>query len=311
MSIPYLSQSDLEALGLSTQQIVDSVKDVIKGSSEGRVWSAPKAAFAPPDDDRYMMAALAAMDGPSLLAVKTVVLNPENTANGLPQINGLVTMLDSVTGLPVAILDGNWITAVRTAGLSATAATYLARKDASTIGFVGCGVQARSHFDAFADLFPLEQMKMFGRGQANMDLLAERARANGLSVETCESGQAVADSVDLLVTTVTHTGGAEPFLDASTMKPGSFATVVDLAAPWKRESFGALDLVCVDDLVQEKALQNKLCNPNHITGDLSGLVLGTSTARSDPAERSAFVFRGHALGDLALSSLAWQAHQNA
>ena len=311
MSIPYLSQSDLEALGLTTRQIVDSVKDVIRGSAEGRVWSAPKAAFAPPNDDRYMMAALAAMDGPSLLAVKTVVLNPENTANGLPQINGLVTMLDSKTGLPVAILDGNWITAVRTAGLSATAATYLARADASSIGFVGCGVQARSHLDAFADLFPLKDIKMFGRGQANVDLLAELARAKGLSVETLESGQAVADSVDLLVTTVTHTGGAEPFLDASTMKPGSFAAVVDLAAPWKRESFGALDLVCVDDLVQEKALPNKLCNPDHITGDLSGLVLGTSAARSDPAQRSAFVFRGHALGDLALSSLAWQAHQNA
>ncbi|MEM7471755.1 MAG: ornithine cyclodeaminase family protein [Pseudomonadota bacterium] len=310
MGIPYLSSSDLDRLGLGTAQIVDSIKGVIEGSAKGTVWAAPKAALMPPDDNRYMMAALAAMDGPSLLAVKTVVLNPENTAHGLPQINGLVTMLDSETGLPVAILDGNWITAVRTAGLSATAATYLARKEASVIGFVGCGVQARSHLDAFGDLFPLRHMKMFGRGQTNMDLLAEQAQATGLTVETCASGQEVADSVDLLVTTVTHTGGAAPFLDASTMKPGSFAAVVDLAAPWIRDSFGALDVVCVDDLAQEKALPNKLCDPDHITGDLSGLVLGHAQARGDDAQRTAFVFRGHALGDLALSALAWQAHQN-
>lgn len=308
MSIPYLSEADLNGLGLSTGQIVGAIKDVIRGSAEGRVWAAPKAALMPPDDNRYMMAALAAMDGPSLLAVKTVVLNPENPKHGLPQINGLVTMLDSETGLPVAILDGNWVTAVRTAGLSATAASYMARKDADTIGFVGCGVQARSHLQAFGDLFPLRRMKMFGRGQPNMDTLAEMARGKGLEVETCSSGQEVADSVDLLVTTVTHTGGAAPFLDASTMPEGSFAAVVDLAAPWIRPSFGTLNSVIVDDLVQENALPNKLCVPDHITGDLSGLVLGKVQGRTSEAERTAFVFRGHALGDLALSALAWETY---
>jgi ornithine cyclodeaminase/alanine dehydrogenase len=80
-----------------------------------------------PSDGRYMMAALAAMDNPSLLAVKTVVLNPRNSDRGLPQINDLVTMLDSETGLPVAIMDGNWITAVRTAGISAVAAKHMAQ----------------------------------------------------------------------------------------------------------------------------------------------------------------------------------------
>jgi ornithine cyclodeaminase/alanine dehydrogenase len=310
MSIPYLSEADLEGLRLSTAQIVEAIKGVIRGSDEGRVWAAPKAALMPPGDNRYMMAALAAMDGPSLLAVKTVVLNPDNPAKGLPQINGLVTMLDSVTGLPVAILDGNWVTAVRTAGLSATAATYMARKDAKVIGFVGCGVQARSHLQAFSDLFPLKRIKMFGRGQPNMDRLAEMARGLGLEVESCGSGAEVAASADLLITTVTHTGGAEPFLDANVMPEGSFAAVVDLAAPWIRPSFGALDRVAVDDLAQEAALPNKLCDPDHISGDLSGLVLGKLPGRQSDTERSAFVFRGHALGDLALAALAWDTYHN-
>jgi hypothetical protein len=55
------------------------------------------------------MAALAAADDPALLAVKMVVLNSRNSDRNLPQINGLVTLLNSDTGLPVAILDGNWI----------------------------------------------------------------------------------------------------------------------------------------------------------------------------------------------------------
>lgn len=252
---------------------------------KGTAWSAPKAVITPPDDPRYMMAPLAAMDDPSLLAVKTVVLNPENTANGLSQINGLVTMLDSVTGLPVAVLDGNWITEVRTAGLSALAAKYMANPHAKTIGFVGCGAQARSHLDAFADLFDLEHMVYFGRGQANQDRLAEQAKARGLTATVCSSGQEVAESCDLLVTTVTHTGGAAPFLDASGMNAGSFAAVVDLAAPWRRDSFGALNCVAIDDLKQEAALPNKLCDPTFIHGDLTGLVTG-QLAGAQRAKRS-------------------------
>ena len=309
MSIPYLSQDDLIGLGLSTAQIIDSIERTIRGSVDGTVWAAPKAVITPPDDPRYMMAALAAMDNPSLLAVKTVVMNPENTANGLPQINGLVTMLDSVTGLPVAVLDGNWITEVRTAGLSALAAKYMANPSAKTIGFVGCGAQARSHLNAFADVFDLEHMVYFGRGQANQDRLAEQAKARGMTATACSSGQEVAESCDLLVTTVTHTGGAAPFLDASGMKPGSFAAVVDLAAPWKRDSFDALDCVIIDDLRQEAVLPNKLCDPAFIHGDLTGLVLETIQGRKGPADRTAFVFRGHALGDLALSALAIETYR--
>ncbi|MGC3940781.1 ornithine cyclodeaminase family protein [Roseobacter sp. EG26] len=310
MNIPYLSHDDLDSLNLSTPQIVAAIEAAIRGQAEGTVWSAPKAVIIPPNDQRYMMAALAAMDGPSLLAVKTVVLNPDNTANGLPQINGLVTMLDSVTGLPVAVLDGNWITALRTAGLSATAAKYMANPDASTIGFVGCGVQAASHLDAFVDLFPLKHMVFFGRGQANQDKLVKHAAERGLTTQACETGQDVVESCDLLVTTVTYTGGAKPFLDAAGMRPGSFAAIVDLAAPWKRDSFAGLDHVIIDDLEQEAALSNKLCDPSLIHGDLSQMVLGNIPGRHGPKDKTAFVFRGHALGDLALSALAVEAHNS-
>ncbi len=152
-------------------------------------------------------------------------------------------------------------------------------------------------------------MVYFGRGQANQDRLAERAKAHGLTATPCFSGQKVAETSDLLVTTVTHTGGAAPFLDAPGMKSGSFAAVVDLAAPWKRDSFGSLDCVVIDDLKQEAALPNKLCNPAFIHGDLTDLVTGQLQGRTDPNDRTAFVFRGRALGDLALSALAVKKHR--
>ena len=107
-NIPYLSEEALVALGITTFDVIESIEAMIDSCDRGSVWSAPKAVIQP-GDGRYMMAALAAADDPALLAVKMVVLNPRNSDRNLPQINGLVTLLNSDTGLPVAILDGNWI----------------------------------------------------------------------------------------------------------------------------------------------------------------------------------------------------------
>ena len=167
-TINYLSESNLSELGISTEEVIAAIEGLVRERSRSRAWSAPKAVIQP-SDGRYMMAALAAADEPPLLAVKTVILNPRNPEQGLPQINGLVTLLDSRTGVPVGIMDGNWITEVRTAGLSAVAAKRMARPDASVVAFVGCGVQARSHLRTFAAIFPLEEVRVFGRGQANID----------------------------------------------------------------------------------------------------------------------------------------------
>ena len=91
-------------------------------------------------------------------------------------------------------------------------------------------------------------------------------------------------------------------------RTGAFAAITDLGVPWHRESFSALDRVTIDDVAQEAALPNKLCDPAAISGDLTGLVLGAFSGRSSPDDRTAFLFRGHALGDLALSVLAWQTY---
>jgi len=304
-TIPYLSGEMLAGLNLSTNDVIESIEALIAGCENGTAWSAPKAVILP-DDGRYMMAALAAADDPPFLAVKTVVLNPRNSEKDLPQINGLVTMLDSDTGLPVAILDGNWITAVRTAGLSAVAAKHMARSDSKVIACVGCGVQAKSHLSAFADLFPLEQVRVFGRGQANVDSLCELAEDMSLKSIRCATGEEAVRDADLIVSSVTYSANLIPFLDANWLKAGSFASITDLAAPWIKEEFSAFNQIAIDDLDQEAALPNKLVPPEYVTGDLSGLVLQKFSGRKNKQDRNAFIFRGHALGDLALSALAFQ-----
>lgn len=303
--IRYLSRDSLQSLQLTPQKIVASIEHLILGRNRQQAWNAPKVVITPPDG-RYMMATLAASDDPPFLAVKALVLNPDNPKHGLQSINALVTLLDSRTGLPLAIMDGNWVTAVRTAGLSAVAAKRLAKPDASTAAFIGCGVQAQSHLHAFAELFPLKHIRAFGRGTANRDALCQSAEAMGLTAIASKSAQEAIRDTDLVVTSVTLSPQLVPFLDARWLKPGAFVTMTDLAAPWLAESMSVFDRIIVDDLEQEASTLKPLVDPVLVCGDLTGLVNGHIAGRCTDDERTAFVFRGLALGDLAVAGLAYQ-----
>ena len=301
----YLSERILENLGVTTLDAVGAIEHLINGRAEGTVWSAPKAVVQPPDG-RYLMATLAAADDPPFLAVKSLVLNPGNPKRGLKQINASVTLLDSETGLPVAVMDGNWVTAVRTAALSAVAAKRMALPKAEVCAFIGCGVQAQSHLRAFADLFPLCEIRAYGRGRPNIEALCGAALDLGLDAVPCSSAKDAVTDADLIVTSVTYSATLEPFLDAGWLKPGAFASVTDLAAPWIKDSLSRFDRIVIDDLEQEASLPDKLVPPELVMGDLSALVLGEIPGRGGRQDRTAFIFRAHPLGDLALAALAYR-----
>jgi len=305
MHLRFLSHKDLDQLQLPSVAVVDEIERLLHERNRRRVWNAPKVAITPPDG-RYMMATLAVADDPKILAVKALLLNPKNTQRGLKSINALVTLLDSDTGLPLAILDGGWVTAVRTAGLSAVAARYLACKDASSMAFIGCGVQARSHLNAFADLFLLRKVYAFGRGTENRDALCMSARKIGLNAIASQTAREAVCNADLVVTSVTLSPKLKPFLDARWLKPGCFVSMTDLALPWFTTELSVFDRIIIDDLEQEAEMDDPLVQPELVSGDLSNLVNKQVKGRSCPSERTAFIFRGLALGDLAVSALAYQ-----
>jgi len=304
-NILYLSSETLQNLEITTTEVIESIEHLIRGQVNSQVWNAPKSVIQP-EDGRYMMSTLSAADDPPFLAVKSVILNPRNSERGLPQINGLIMLLDSDTGLPLAIVDGNWVTAVRTAGASAVAALRLARTDSATIAFIGCGVQAHSHLQAFSDLFPLKQIRAYGRGSANRDKLCSTAKGMGFDAVASNSAKEAIEDADIVITSVTLSHQIDPFLDARWLKPDVFVSSTDLAIPWVDESMSAFDKIIIDDLEQESAMPNPLVEPSLVSGDLPGLINGNISGRSTETERTAFVFRAIALGDLALAGLAYQ-----
>ena len=99
--------------------------------------------------------------------------------------------------------------------------------------------------------------------------------------------------------------GMTPFMDARDLKPGAFVAMVDLARTWLPDSLEAIHRIIIDDRVQEATMSKPMVEPALVAGDLQDLVSGRVTGRVRAKERVAFVFRGMAIGDLALASLAF------
>jgi ornithine cyclodeaminase/alanine dehydrogenase len=301
----YLSEKDLASLGITTAEVVACMERLILAQAQGRAWIAPKTNVATADD-RYLMATLAAADDPPFMAVKALLINPANPQMNRNAINASITLMDSTTGRTVALLDGNWVTAVRTAGASALVAKHMANADSSVLALVGCGVQARSHLQAFSDLFPLRQVRAFGRGAKNRDALCELAGSLGMEVVACDGAEDAVSGADLVVTSIPLVPKIEPFLDGDWLKPGVFLSSTDLALPWKRGSMAVFDRIIIDDRQQEASMPEPMLDPILVDGDLVELVGGQVDGRADEKERTAFVFRSVAVGDLALSALAYE-----
>ena len=293
-----LPDATLETLGITPTEIADAIEAALIAKAEGRLHVTPKSALLP-GGGRYMMSTLAVGDD-GFTVLKTVSVCPDNPGRGLPAINGAILVLDAETGLLRAVMGANWITAHRTAALSAVAARRLADPASSTIGFIGCGVQARSHLAAFRTMFPIKTVLAFGRGKTNRDAFVSEAADSGLTATAATSDE-VLEQADIIVTSVTLDYTIEPFLDATRLKPGAFAAITDLCIPWKDDSLAALKTIVVDDIDQETTAERPMVPANRIDGDLTDLVAGRITKTDRPA---AFAFRGIALGDYAAATLA-------
>ncbi|MCC1493012.1 ornithine cyclodeaminase family protein [Cognatishimia sp. F0-27] len=295
-----LSDDQMTALGLTPADIIAAIRDALVAKGEGRLVTTPKSVIQP-GDGRYMMTTLSASDG--LSVVKAVTVCPDNPERGLPTITGAIMVMDVTTGLCRAVLDAEWITAMRTPALSAVAAQALAEPDASVITLVGCGVQARSHLEFFATLFPLKTVRALGRGQANIDTLGALAAQMGLGFEVSPDPRSALDGADIVVSTITITYDGAPFLDARWLKPGALAVVTDAGKPWIRESFDAFGTIAVDDREQELSMPDPLVTEDRIAADLTDIA--ASGVSPSPAPRG-FFFRGIAVGDFALSAQVWR-----
>jgi ornithine cyclodeaminase len=157
-------------------------------------------------------------------ALKTVTVHAGNAACGLPVVQGEVTLMDAATGTRLLAMDGNVLTARRTAALSLAGAARAGRAGGDSMLLIGAGVQARAHAEAFAEAWGVRRLWIHGRSPASAEQLVRHMRARGVDAHAVADPAAVSEDADAIVAATNASSPVVP----SRVRPN--ATVIAVGA---------------------------------------------------------------------------------
>jgi alanine dehydrogenase len=309
----YLNAADISAVDLDPGIAREAILDAFRAQYGHRVFSKPKLTLEIGPGHSFQTLC-SAWGEAGFAANKWLGVAPVPPGSGQPGIHALIALNDFASGRLVGLLDGNVITALRTAAMSAAAAKYLASPKSRTLGLIGCGLQARFHLAAMKAILPgLTDIRAYSRTRQSAETLVAEAMQEGWNGIVCGDAENVVRNCDVIVTTVPMAAALAPFLDPAWLAPGSFVSAVDIARSWMPQNLRRLEIVATDDHRQQHEsppISPELGSTGSFDADLAELASQAKPGRTNDAERAMFIFRGVGLADLAVAAQVFAAARN-
>jgi len=296
------------------RQIIDALDEGFRLRGQGQTEMPAKIGIHP-GPDAFIHAMPAYVKGLEAAGMKWVSGYPSNLGKGLPYITGLLILNDAQTGIPIAVMDCAWITAMRTGASVGISAKYLARPDTQTAGMLGCGVQARTSLMAMVETLPQLRMircydlypQAVTRFIDDMGKLFPR-----LKFQTAGSSKEMIEGADIVVSAIPIVTKPNPPLDAGMLKEGGLAVSLDYDSAWSSAAMNECRFFCDDrlQLLETKAHGVYFAGiPGRIAADLGELAAGANPGRQNPSERLFCLNMGIAIDDMVTARLLYQRAQ--
>lgn len=305
----YLSQQDVTDAGLTMPEIIKALEVTFRAKGEGRTEMPPKPGVHPGGGDNFIHAMPAYISDLKSAGVKWVSGFPENPKKGLPYITGLVILNDVDTGLPLAVMDGVWMTAKRTGAATAISASYLARPESEIVGVLGCGVQGRSNVEALKVIFPIKTVMAYDVDAESVKRYQHDVSTEfDLEVIAVKTPQEAVSGCDMVVTAGPIAKKPHRTIQAGWLEEGAFASLVDFDAYWHPDAMRESAKFCTDDTAQLRLYQEMgyFRDIPEIHADLGELAAGQKPGRETPAERTMTANLGLALDDMTVAPLLYK-----
>jgi ornithine cyclodeaminase/alanine dehydrogenase len=250
--------------------------------------------------------------GPAL-GTKIVSVFEGNLARGLDIVQSAYLLLDAETGEPLSLMDGKFITGIRTAATSAVATKFMASPGPKQVAIFGAGVQARFHVAAMVEVAAVDRIIVVSRNEENARELALYA-ASRFAIPSKTGSAAEAARTSDLICTCTSSG--EPIFDGRLIKQGAHINSVGAFTPSTRELDGEAvrraRLIIDDESAAGREageilipLAEGLIGPGHVRGTLAEVVSGKVAGRESVDEITLFKSCGLAIEDLVTARLAY------
>ena len=304
----YLSQEEVLALGIPMSKIIELVEKGMYEHGHKRVENPPKPGIHS-KPDAFIHAMPAYYQALGIGGLKWVSGYPSNRKLGLPQIAGLMIVNDMDTGMPLAVMDCRWITAVRTAAVSAITAKYCAAEGTSSLGVVGCGVQGRMNVVALKEVIPgLEKVSVFDISKEAMKRYkADFEKQLGISVEMTDSVKAAVDGKDMILTATQRL--SEPLVRNTWFKPGCLGFGLEASRAWYGDAILGADKFITDSWDQTVYFYEHGAFPDGLPSlyaELGEVVAGLKPGRESPEERILAINIGLALEDVIVADYVYK-----
>ena len=242
------------------------------------------------------------------LGVKLVTAFPGNAARNERAVGAVYALFDARNGRPVAMFDGEELTARRTAAASAYAANRLARAETRHLALIGSGRIARGLVEAHMHVRPIDRVSLWSRTAENAAAAAAAMAADGLPVTAVRDLERAVRDADIVSCATLST---DALVRGAWLRPGTHLDLVGAYNPKMRETDDAAiaraDLIVVDtragalaeggDIVA--AIASGAIGPSAVAADLADLARGVHPGRTRDSEVTVFKSVGFALEDLA------------
>ena len=293
---------------LAMRECIDAVADALRALSAGEALNPLRWGVRLPAERGLIGLMPGFLPGTGALGLKAVTYFPGNHGTPYDSHQGVVLLFEAEYGRLLAMMDATSITTIRTAAVSALATRHLAREDASTLGLLGSGVQARAHLESMLLVRPFRALRIWSRNAEHAAAFAEEvSRRQAIDVDVAPSAEAAVSESDVVCTT---TSAREPVLMGEWLRPGVHVNAIGASQRTARE----LDSAAVarsrlfvdrrESALKEPGdilvpLEEGAITSAHIVAELGELVLGTAAGRRSPDEITLFKSLGLAIEDLA------------
>lgn len=284
-----LGAPDVAQLAPSLPEIIGMVEQTYRMEARGEVDIPPKVALHPHGPQSFLHAMPAWVSGAAALGMKWVSFFPGNAAHDLPTSSALIVLNDPDHGLPVAIMDGMWITNARTGACAALAAKHCANPAPRRLGLVGCGALAEWSLRCIAAVHPSidEVFVSSARPESRRAFCAAMAAKGSWQLTPVDDVRLAVEGMDIVVSSV-------PKLERHPVRgdwwsPGTLMVPLDVTGAWDDAVYRVADrLVCDHRENLERALARY--RPNLALDEsrlvtMQDIAAGTVSGRQAPDER--------------------------
>ena len=305
MQIRILSAADVRA-AIDMSAAIDVMRDAFRALAEGSVTVPLRLPLETEHGVTLFMPAHLSASGST--GAKVVSVNPGNADLGLPVIQAVVLVTNPETGGLRALMDGTWLTALRTGAIGGLAADLLSRKDATTVALFGAGVQARTQLEAVRCVRQVEEVRVVSPSGASADVLvSELEEVAARRVDDPDEAVAGADII------IAATNSSTPVFDGSKVEPGTHVTGVGSFTTEMREIDSALierARVIVDQREAVLAEAGDIAGPiadgvvdeSIIAAEIGEVLLGREPGRTSRDQITFFKSVGNAVQDVAVAA---------